>query len=218
MPATQETPEDEQGRKLPYPFILPTPLQLLQSAFGDAHALSELGLETESVETQQEPTDSEQDPDTRRGGAAAAVSNAAGDDHRGDYPSKPRRGSRLRQETPFLRWVPFGLTRKLSDSGTSEAQPGPRGDNSENEQVFIDALSRELPKKWLEAPDGWEADAEHWVSSHYTHSGADRLWALPCSSPVSLICVPARSALTSLSLIMSLSLSLSLSFSLLPSL
>lgn len=114
---------DDQGTRLPYPFSLPTPHQLLQSAFGEEYALQELGSGATSP---------------------SAVSHTSG------------------VVSNYLRWVPFGLSRKLLGSSEmgldSNLQSGANAFNAsyfqDNEQIFLNALSQQLPQRWLKAPDG----------------------------------------------------------------
>ncbi|KAL8425178.1 hypothetical protein Efla_007524 [Eimeria flavescens] len=154
IPATQESLVDEEGSAIPYPFILPTSLQLLKSAFGEEYAATQLGLSpADKAEADLHAISAKEEKET----------NAA---EAGELARKPYRERQFRKTaSPFLRWVPFGLTRRMTSSATSgrkDADAGrlkgikksQKGLKRENEQLFVEALSRELPHKWIEAPDG----------------------------------------------------------------
>ncbi|KAL8434362.1 hypothetical protein ACSSS7_003222 [Eimeria intestinalis] len=154
LPATQESVVDAQGRRLPYPFILPTAAQLLKSAFGEEYAVAELGPKAASSLTKAAQV--EEDSATEQQGGSEAKDEVK--------PRSPYRETHFRKAAfPFLRWIPFGLTRKLSayDTISVQATGVERGADAEqpeaqreNEQLFVEALSKELPQKWLEASDG----------------------------------------------------------------
>ncbi|KAL8273894.1 hypothetical protein Esti_002217 [Eimeria stiedai] len=154
LPATQESVVDAKGHRLPYPFILPTPAQLLKSAFGEEYAVAELGPESTSSLTGE--AQAEEDATTEQRSDSDAQDEV--------HPRTPYRETHFRKAaSPFLRWVPFGLTRKLSEyDATSVQATGVERERAaerpkarrENEQLFVEALSKELPQKWLEAPDG----------------------------------------------------------------
>lgn len=150
VPATQESLTDDKGRPLPYPFSLPTPLQLLQSAFGNEYAVKELGAD-------QRPLGAESSGGSTSG-PGASISPGAGSSGR----SSVYESSQTRERTSaFLRWIPFGLTRKSSAADVVGESPVDTraGEVSsieppENEEAFVKALSRSLPRRWLTAPDG----------------------------------------------------------------
>ncbi|KAL8450658.1 hypothetical protein Emag_003098 [Eimeria magna] len=154
LPATQESVVDAKGHRLPYPFILPTAAQLLKSSFGEEYAEAELGSGSASSLT--EDAEAEED----------SITDQLNGWHADDEvrPRAPYRETHFRKAaSPFLRWVPFGLTRKFTAYKQSSVQATgverqvaaehPEAQR-ENEQLFVEALSRELPQKWLEAPDG----------------------------------------------------------------
>ncbi|CDJ63517.1 hypothetical protein, conserved [Eimeria necatrix] len=148
--ATQESLADDQGHRLPYPFALPSPLELLQSAFGDEYASKELATEQAGMRTKPLEAPEGNWP-------AAAVT---------DKPSARRSSADFKRtretSSKLLRWVPFGLARipAATIGMTNELAMGaPAGDASaaelqDNEQLFVEALSKSLPRRWLEAPDG----------------------------------------------------------------
>ncbi|KAL8451549.1 hypothetical protein Emed_001998 [Eimeria media] len=154
LPATQDSVVDAKGHRLPYPFILPTAAQLLKSAFGEEYAAAELGLG--SAPSLTEDAQGERDPITDQLNGWQSEDEVK--------PQKPYRETHFRKAaSPFLRWVPFGLTRKYSAQDETSVQATGVERRSvaehpeaqrENEQLFVEALSKELPHKWLEAPDG----------------------------------------------------------------
>lgn len=149
VPATQEVLVDDNGNRLPYPFLVPTPLQLLQSAFGDEYASEELGVGHSPTEAASVGSASAVNPRNTVTAASSAHGSQA-------------EGSQIRMAaSPFLRWVPFGLTRKLSGVAPggvrrmhARVEDASTVDFPDNEQLFVEALSKGLPQRWLESPDG----------------------------------------------------------------
>ncbi|CDI86262.1 hypothetical protein, conserved [Eimeria praecox] len=150
VPATQESLTDEKGNPLPYPFSLPTPFQLLQSAFGNGYAVKELATDQfHSTEP------SLGDPSSGRG--SSALAGAESSSHSPRFEANQTREA----TSAFLRWIPFGLTRISSAAEVVGELPahGQAGkvtlfEPPESEELFVKALSRALPRRWLKAPDG----------------------------------------------------------------